>query len=198
MNRFITVFAVLLVAGVVGFITFTKNSPPVNNTLPKSAQITVPSSCSGKETVQLTEGPYFKANSPKKDDFSIDAAPGTPIVIAGFVFDTDCKPIAGASLDFWQADGKGHYDNAGYILRGHQVTNRDGKYKLTTVIPGEYPGRTPHIHVKVRATNTSPIITSQLFIPGVVSNDNDSIYDSSLLINKIDDTNATYNFVLAQ
>jgi hypothetical protein len=60
-------------------------------------------------------------------------------------------PAANALLDFWQANPNGAYDNTGYTLRGHQYTDANGYYTLTTIVPGIYPGRTEHIHVKVQA-----------------------------------------------
>jgi hypothetical protein len=70
---------------------------------------------------------------------------------AGTVYDVKGDPIPGAWLDFWQADGAGRYDNTGFQFRGHQFTDAAGRYVLKTVISGEYPGRTPHIHVKLRS-----------------------------------------------
>jgi protocatechuate 3,4-dioxygenase beta subunit len=93
-------------------------------------------------TVPMTEGPYFTPNSPERASLLEAGMTGTRLVLSGFVLTTDCKPVAHALLDFWQANAKGQYDNAGYILRGHQFTDESGHYVLTTVIPGLYPGRT--------------------------------------------------------
>jgi protocatechuate 3,4-dioxygenase beta subunit len=89
--------------------------------------------------------------------------------------------VAGALVDFWQADDDGQYDNAGYRLRGHQFTDATGAYRLETVVPGLYPGRTRHIHVKVQAPGQS-ILTTQLFFPGESGNASDGIFDTSLLM----------------
>jgi protocatechuate 3,4-dioxygenase beta subunit len=64
----------------------------------------------------------------------------------------------------------------GFKLRGHQHSDKSGRYEVETVLPGSYPGRTPHIHVKVRATPNSPTLTTQLFIPGLASNKTDFLY----------------------
>jgi protocatechuate 3,4-dioxygenase beta subunit len=123
---------------------------------------------------------------------------GTKIVITGYVYTADCKPIANALLDFWQADANGNYDNSGYTLRGHQFTDANGRYQLTTVVPGLYAGRTEHIHVKVQAPN-GKMITTQLFFPGVSQNDSDSIFNQDLLLS-IQQTNdgmqGQFNFVV--
>ena len=89
--------------------------------------------------------------------------------------------MAHALLDFWQADAGGVYDNAGYRLRGHQFTDARGRYRLETVVPGLYPGRTRHIHVKVQAPR-KPMLTTQLYFPSEPRNASDSIFDASLLL----------------
>jgi protocatechuate 3,4-dioxygenase beta subunit len=123
---------------------------------------------------------------------------GTKLIVTGVVLTTDCKPIAGAWVDFWQANDEGVYDNAGYTLRGHQATDENGRYTLDTILPGLYPGRTRHIHVKVQAPN-HPVLTTQLYFPDEPSNNSDSIFDPALIVNLQDTANgkvATFNFVL--
>jgi protocatechuate 3,4-dioxygenase beta subunit len=138
-------------------------------------------------TLAVTEGPYFKAGSPERTVLFEAGMAGTHLVLTGHVFTTGCQPVAGALLDFWQADSSGTYDNTGYRLRGHQTSDAGGGYRLETVIPGLYPGRTEHIHVKVQAPG-GPLLTTQLFFPGVAGNAGDSIYDASLLVTLTDAT----------
>jgi len=160
--------------------------------------------CSGGKTtasttLELTEGPYYTADTPERANLYEEGMPGTKLVVTGYVYDTNCQPVANAWLDFWQADANGEYDNSGYTLRGHQFTDANGYYTLTTVVPGIYPGRTEHIHFKVQAPN-GQIITSQLFFPGVAQNESDGIFDESLLL-PIQETSdglvAQFNFVVA-
>jgi protocatechuate 3,4-dioxygenase beta subunit len=106
---------------------------------------------------------------------------GARLVLTGVVMTTACKPVAKAKLDFWQADDKGVYDNRGYTLRGHQFTDDQGRYRLETVVPGLYTGRTEHIHVKIQAPGKA-VVTTQLYFPGVAQNNNDGIFDAALLI----------------
>ena len=150
-------------------------------------------------TPAVTEGPYFKAGSPERASLLAPGMAGTQLVLVGFVFTPDCKPAAGALLDFWQADAQGNYDNSGYTLRGHQFADAAGRYQLTTVVPGLYPGRTEHIHVKVQAPH-GPLLTTQLFFPAVTDNARDSFYDARLLLN-VQNTSAglaaTFNFVVS-
>ncbi|GAB3830038.1 carbohydrate-binding protein [Dactylosporangium cerinum] len=132
------------------------------------------------ETPPQMEGPYFKPNSPQRTAIAA-GLPGTRLTVSGYVFGTSCQPIAGALLDFWQADNAGAYDNVGYRLRGHQYTNGQGAFSLTTIVPGLYPGRTRHLHVKVQAPG-QPILTTQLYFPGEPRNSTDSLYDPRLLM----------------
>ena len=102
-------------------------------------------------TLESDEGPYYKSGSPGKTRLFEDGIPGDKLTLSGHVRDVNGNPVSHAWVDFWQADGRGEYDNAGYLLRGHQYTDNAGKYSLETVVPGGYFSRTPHIHVKVRA-----------------------------------------------
>lgn len=166
-------------------------SQPAQQANSSTAQV-----CNGQPTASLTEGPYYKNGSPKRTNIVDPGVPGEKITIKGLVLDSDCLPIENAWLDFWQTDGEGVYDNQGFKLRGHQYTNEIGEYILETVIPGEYPGRTPHIHVKVRAGENSQVVTSQLFLP-TDRNDSDSIFDPSLVVIMSDDRKtANFNFVV--
>ena len=127
------------------------------------------------------EGPFFKPRSPQRTSLLESGVQGTRIVVSGQVLSTRCQPVAGALLDFWQCDGKGDYDNRGNTLRGHQFTDADGRYRLETIVPGLYPGRTRHIHVKVQAPN-QPILTTQLYFPNEAQNANDFLFRPELLI----------------
>jgi protocatechuate 3,4-dioxygenase beta subunit len=135
-------------------------------------------------TVSQTEGPYFTPNSPERTS-TRDGVSGTLLTLSGLVLSTTCQPVNGALLDFWQADDDGNYDNAGYTLRGHQFTDASGAFRLETIVPGLYPGRTRHIHVKVQAPN-QPVLTTQLYFPGEARNASDGIFDASLLIRTSD------------
>ena len=150
-------------------------------------------------TVSQTEGPYFKTNSPERSALVTDSTQGTLLTVTGQVLAADGTPVANALLDFWQADASGAYDNSRYTLRGHQYTDENGNYTLTTVVPGLYPGRTRHIHVKVQAPG-GPTLTTQLYFPGEARNSTDGIFDPSLVLNTQSNTdgteNATFNFVV--
>jgi protocatechuate 3,4-dioxygenase beta subunit len=132
-------------------------------------------------TIQQTEGPYFTPNSPERTSLLEDGMQGVYMLVSGQVLGTGCQPIAGALIDFWHADAEGNYDNVGYRLRGHQFTDADGRYQLETIMPGLYPGRTRHFHVKVQRPN-GDVLTTQLYFPDEADNATDGIFDARLLM----------------
>lgn len=156
-----------------------------------------PESCDDDDlTPPQIEGPYFKPGSPLRT--SIADGPGTALTLTGYVVGLACQPIAGALLDFWQADNGGNYDNVGNRFRGHQLTDTQGKFTLTSIVPGLYPGRTRHIHVKVQAPGR-PILTTQLYFPNEPRNSTDTLFDPALLMNVQivgSGRQATFDFVL--
>jgi len=132
-------------------------------------------------TPAQTPGPFFKPRSPERKSLREAGMEGTPIVIEGQVRSTRCKPVAGALVDFWQADAKGNYDNEGFRLRGHQYTDDSGRYRLKTIVPGLYPGRTRHFHVRVQPPNRA-VLTTQLYFPGEPGNKRDGIFNPKLVL----------------
>ena len=176
-------------------VTTTTTTVPPTTTLP-----TTPACADDDDdpTPAQTEGPYFKPSSPLRTSLLESGMGGTRLVISGQVLSTTCAPVAQALLDFWQADNAGAYDNSGFRLRGHQFTDANGRFSLETIVPGLYPGRTRHVHVKVQAPNQS-ILTTQLYFPGEARNASDGIYSAELLMTVVDGANgkeATFNFVV--
>jgi protocatechuate 3,4-dioxygenase beta subunit len=132
-------------------------------------------------TPPQTAGPYFKANSPQRTSLLEPGTSGTRLLLTGRVLGTNCQPIARALIDFWQADDRGNYDNTGYRFRGHQFADGNGQYRLETIMPGLYPGRTRHLHVRVQAPNR-PVLTTQLYFPNEPANARDSIFHRELVL----------------
>lgn len=149
-------------------------------------------------TLAQTEGPYYTPNTPERVSLLEPGMAGTRLIISGVVMTTACQPLARALLDFWQADDAGVYDNAGFRLRGHQFTDEQGRYRLETILPGLYPGRTRHIHVKVQAPN-QPVLTTQLYFAGETANERDRIFHPALAM-PVQDANdgkaGIFDFVL--
>jgi protocatechuate 3,4-dioxygenase beta subunit len=110
-----------------------------------------------------------------------DSLQGEYLLVTGQVLGTDCRPVAGALLDFWHADAEGVYDNQGFRLRGHQFADGDGRFTLESILPGLYTGRTRHIHVKVQAPN-GPVLITQLYFPGEAANTSDNLFNPQLVM----------------
>jgi protocatechuate 3,4-dioxygenase beta subunit len=157
-----------------------------------------PSCGDGQQTESQTEGPFFSPDSPEKADFTGDVSEGTKLVLTGSVLTTACQSVARALLDVWHADADGEYDNEGYRLRGHFFTDDQGTYRLQTVVPGNYSGRTKHFHVKVGPPG-GRILTTQLYFPGERQNDEDSIFQAELLMDIRDSASGkegTFTFIV--
>lgn len=135
------------------------------------------------ETPEQTEGPFYTPSSPRRRSLVTAGLPGTRLTLTGRVLTTRCRPVPRSLLDFWQADARGRYDNTGFRLRGHQLTDARGRYRLETIVPGLYTGRTRHVHVKVRAPG-NPALTTQLYFPGEAQNSADGIFDPALLVRR--------------
>jgi protocatechuate 3,4-dioxygenase beta subunit len=102
------------------------------------------------------EGPFYIDLARVRRDI-VEDRPGVPLALAVTVVDaSSCEPIRDAAVDVWHCDALGVYSgepsegSAGTSwLRGIQLTDRDGLAEFATIYPGQYPGRTTHIHLKV-------------------------------------------------
>lgn len=140
-------------------------------------------------TPDQTEGPFYRLFSTSRSSLREPGMAGTSLELTGRVLDKRGKPFANALLDFWQCDAEGIYDLRTFRLRGHQFTDGDGRYRLDTIVPGLYPGRTRHIHVKVQPSGADvPAdpgalnLTTQVYFPGEPGNVRDEIFDPALVI----------------
>jgi hypothetical protein len=163
-----------------------------------------PGSC-GALTEANAEGPFYKVNAPERASLAETGVQGTRLRISGRVLGAGCAPLAGAVLDFWQADGAGAYDNQGFLLRGVQRAGADGSYQLDTIVPGRYLNgsqyRPAHIHVKVAAPGL-PLLTTQLYFAGDPYNEIDGLFRPSLVMQLSDGPEglklASFDFVVAR
>jgi protocatechuate 3,4-dioxygenase beta subunit len=132
-------------------------------------------------TPAQTEGPFYTPDSPERTSFLADVDRGTRLVVSGRVLTTGCRPVGRALLDVWHADDDGVYDNGGYRLRGHLFTDAQGRYRLETIVPGLYAGRTRHLHLKVRPPG-GRVLTTQLYFPDEPANGRDGIFRPELVM----------------
>jgi protocatechuate 3,4-dioxygenase beta subunit len=102
------------------------------------------------------EGPFYIDLAQVRQDV-VENRAGVPLTLALTVVDSDtCKPIRDAAVDIWHCDALGVYSGepsegseGETYLRGIQLTDGNGLAEFATIYPGQYPGRTTHIHVKV-------------------------------------------------
>jgi len=151
----------------------------------------------GAQTPRQTEGPFYTPQSPQRVSFIDKESPKEGrFVLAGTVLSADCRPVPNAVVDFWHCDETGEYDNQGFRYRGHQRTDAQGRYRLETIVPGLYPGRTRHFHVKVQAPG-SRVLTTQLYFPGEPGNRRDGIYRPELEIAVARPGEGAFDFVVS-
>lgn len=132
---------------------------------------------------EQTEGPYFLDEKLNRSDIRSDPSTkhvkaGTPLMLTFQIMRIgaeSCLPLSGALVDIWHCDAMGVYsdvrdpwfDTIGQqFLRGYQVTDTQGEARFVTVYPGWYPGRTVHIHFKIRTGSADQRrfdFTSQLY-----------------------------------
>lgn len=161
-----------------------------------------------------TEGPFYPGEPPQRIDITEGLA-GVPVMLDIRVLaQGTCDPLEGAEVDVWSADGDGDY--SGYStfdtkgegwLRGQQITDATGVAMFETIVPGSYPGRAVHIHVKVRAEGR-PELTTQVYFPDAlvrevlalpayaggaahVPNGDDSFYANDTLMDVTGDADST-------
>lgn len=150
-------------------------------------------------TPSETEGPYYSAGAPAKANLAADTQQGIPLTVSGQVLDQRCQSLKNATVDVWQADASGQYDNSGFKLRGKVKTDANGQYTFSTVVPGQYPGRTPHIHVKITPAG-GKTLTTQLYLPNNPNNARDRIYEKQMELQNYKlsagKATATFNFVV--
>ena len=149
----------------------------------------------GVITPRQTEGPFFTPNSPQRVSLIEPGSKAPRLLLTGTVLSAQCKPVPNALLDFWHSDEQGVYDNRGFRYRGHQHADAQGRFRLETIVPAEYPGRTRHIHVKVQAPGKR-ILTTQLYFAGDPGNRRDGLYRPELEMKRSGADQGSFDFIV--
>lgn len=144
-------------------------------------------------TPAQTEGPFFPDKLPldQDNDLTIIAghrasAAGEITDLTGRILDLRGQPLANVTIEIWQVDHNGRYihsgdasakNDANFQGYGRFETGRNGEYRFRTIKPVPYPGRTPHIHVKLRKGGRE-LLTTQLYVQGHPLNERDGVLRS--------------------
>ena len=138
------------------------------------------------------EGPFYPDRIPEDSDNdlvkngnSTIEAGGKILNLSGSLVNRDSKPIKGMTAEIWQTDMNGVYLHTGSFRSkmrddqfqgfGRSITDRNGHFFFRTIIPVEYPGRTPHIHLKLWNEREN-VLTTQLYIQGHSLNKEDFLF----------------------
>lgn len=114
-------------------------------------------------TPAVPRGPHYRPGAPLRQSLLEPGLPGVRLALTGIVAGLSCGPIAGASLEFWQADHRGNYDGTGFRLRARQMTDAAGRYRLVTIMPGASGANAPHIGVHVTVAGKAELWTAVFF-----------------------------------
>ena len=156
-----------------------------------------------RPTAPGVEGPFYPLEwPPGPADFSAlddDAdllwvrggsayAAGTILHLEGRVLGPAREPLPNLEVHIWQVDAHGRYHHPGdpnsveldphFQGFGRSVTDGAGRYAFRTIRPVPYPGRTPHIHFKLRSACAADLLTTQMYVAGERGNAEDAIYQS--------------------
>jgi protocatechuate 3,4-dioxygenase beta subunit len=145
-------------------------------------------------TPRQTEGPFYPDKLPLDTDNdliivndAITPAVGEITHLSGRILDAKGDPLRNALVEIWQTDSKGAYihtqdpqhakHDKNFQGFGRFLTGTSGEYYFRTIKPVPYPGRTPHIHVKV-LKGGKELLTTQFYVKGHAGNNRDGIYRS--------------------
>ena len=143
-------------------------------------------------TPAMTEGPFYPDHLPLDTDNdlvilnnALTPAVGEVTYVSGRILDAQGAPIRGAQVEIWQCDHAGAYLHSGtgnadqrdknFQGYGRFLTGSSGEYLFRTIKPVPYPGRTPHIHYKVKRGGKE-LLTTQCFVKGHPGNERDGIW----------------------
>jgi protocatechuate 3,4-dioxygenase, beta subunit len=145
-----------------------------------------------RATPAMTLGPFYPDRLPAEQDADLTVIAGRPgraagriLYLAGRVLDTRGKPLPGARLELWQANSHGRYIHSGDSdasgpldpnFQGYASlrTDSEGRYRIKTIKPAPYSGRTAHLHFNVGARGAR--LTTQMFFEGERLNERDGLY----------------------
>ena len=143
-------------------------------------------------TPAQTEGPFYPDKLPLDTDNDLivindglTPAVGEITYLSGRILDARGNPVKNAGVEIWQCDNNGAYLHSGtsnatskdknFQGFGRFVTGSSGEYLFRTIKPVPYPGRTPHVHFKIKLKGKD-VLTTQLYVKGHPGNERDGIW----------------------
>ena len=143
-------------------------------------------------TPPQTEGPFYPDRLPLDTDNDLlivndglTPAVGEVTWLSGRILDARGEPIRNALVEIWQCDNNGVYLHSGsnngpkrdknFQGFGRFMTGSSGEYYFRTIKPVPYPGRTPHIHFKVKIKGKDAL-TTQCYVKGNPQNERDGVF----------------------
>lgn len=144
-----------------------------------------------------TEGPFYprpqdmpadRDNDLIRDVARLGKLGGKVLHLRGRVVGGDAAPVPDVTVEIWQCDVQGRYLHRGdwsstrridkaFQGFGKTTTDADGNYYFRTIRPTPYPGRTPHIHFKLRNASGEELLTTQMYVAGDKGNRRDGLYN---------------------
>jgi protocatechuate 3,4-dioxygenase beta subunit len=175
-------FSALGLATIVPIISCSNDSIDPETAETNAGDTSLSGSCTS--TASETEGP-FPTKSPASyvlTDITSDRK-GTKLTVKITIQNknNDCAGLAGALVDIWHCDAAGNYSEYGgsgmqstnytnvHFLRGRQTTDSNGLVTFTTIYPGWYSGRAPHIHVHIYNSSGKSLLVTQIAFPENIS-----------------------------
>jgi len=146
------------------------------------------------KTPAQTEGPFYPDKLPLDTDNDLivindglTPAVGEITYLSGKILDARGNPVKNAGVEIWQCDNNGAYLHSGtsnatakdknFQGFGRFVTGSSGEYLFRTIKPVPYPGRSPHVHFKIKLQGKEAL-TTQCYIKGHPGNEKDGIWRS--------------------
>jgi protocatechuate 3,4-dioxygenase beta subunit len=144
-------------------------------------------------TPRQSTGPFYPEHLPLDDDNDLTRvaghnglAQGQSTDLMGRVIDTNGRPLTSVRIEIWQCDANGRYHHPrdtrqvpldkNFQGHGHTITDTEGNYRFRTILPVQYPGRTPHIHTAVFPSGHKPLVT-QIYIKDEPRNAQDFLFN---------------------
>ncbi|KFY63226.1 hypothetical protein V496_04075 [Pseudogymnoascus sp. VKM F-4515 (FW-2607)] len=143
---------------------------------------------------EVTQGPYYASGEYIRRNL-IEDQEGVEMIIDIQVIDmATCEPVVNSMIDFWHCNSTGVYSGVvasgngdstdtsnldATFLRGLQPTQYDGVAQFTTLFPGHYTGRAPHIHVLAHFNGS--ILSNSTYNGGSASHVGQIFFDQDLI-----------------